>query len=65
MLIFSLLFTVVAAQEGVCSLWCRWNSRLVFSVAVVTVSSPADSVTVDPVKIQLSHNENRKKQLFL
>lgn len=55
--------------------WCSGGSstcssaggtvRRVFSVAVVTLSSPADSVAVDPVRIQLSHNENRNKQLFI
>lgn len=39
--------------------------RRVFSVAMVTLSSPADSVAVDPIRIQLSHNENRNKQLFI
>lgn len=55
--------------------WCSGGSstyssaggtvRRVLSVAVVTLSSPADSVAVDPVRIQLSHNENRNKQLFI
>lgn len=55
--------------------WCSGGSSTcssaggtvgrVFSVAVVTLRSPADSVAVDPARIQLSHNENRNKQLFI